>query len=157
MKASGRTLAADTTKPKRGETLADVRCLLPYVDYFFPNREEAALLTGETDPEESARLLAEAGVGCVVIKCGSEGCLLRTAGETLRIPACPVGNAVDSTGAGDSFAAGFLWGLTEGFTPEDCGRFACAAASCTVEQLGATAAIQSAEEPLRRFRAMGRG
>ena len=59
--------------------------------------------------------------------------------------------AVDSTGAGDCFAAGFLWALSEGMELEACGRFACAAASCAVEQLGATAGIRSVKEPLERY------
>lgn len=153
VKDSGRTLAVDMTNPKRGETLKDVRGLLPYVDYFFPNREEIARLTGEKDAEKNAQILIEEGVSCAVVKCGGEGCLIRTKTEQFKIPAYPVQTVVDTTGAGDCFAAGFLWGLLEGFSLEECGRFACATASCTVEQLGATTAIRSIEEPMRRYRA----
>lgn len=147
----GRILAADLTKAKNKERLEDLKSLLPYIDFLFPNEEEIALLTGETDPDANARLLVQAGVGCAVVKCGSKGCLIRTDDASYRIPAYPVREAVDSTGAGDSFAAGFLWGISEKMGLEACGRLACAAASCIVEQLGATAGICSLEEPMRRY------
>jgi sugar/nucleoside kinase (ribokinase family) len=150
----GRTLAVDMTKAKCGEKLADLEELLPYIDYILPNRDEIALLTGESDPHVNAERLIEAGVGCAVIKCGKEGCLIRTKDECYEIPAYPVENAIDSTGAGDCFAAGFLWGLSKGLSLKECGYFACATASCAVEHMGATDGVQSIEEPIRRYREM---
>ncbi|MCD8123106.1 MAG: carbohydrate kinase family protein [Clostridiales bacterium] len=150
----GRILVADMTKAKHGERLDDLKNLLPWVDYILPNEAETALLTGEQDPYGNAGKLVEAGVGCAVIKCGSQGCLIRTKQETLRIPAFAVPECVDTTGAGDSFAAGFLWGLSEGLSLADCGRFACAAASCSVECMGATDGIHSLGQVMERFRKM---
>ncbi|MCI8292231.1 MAG: carbohydrate kinase family protein [Hespellia sp.] len=146
-----RILAVDMTKAKNGETLGDIQGLLPYVDYMLPNNEEIALLTGEKDPYINAGLLIDAGVTCAVIKCGSEGCLIRTKDVCMRIPTYPVEHAVDSTGAGDCFAAGFLWGLSQGLSLKECGCFACAVASCTVEKIGATEGVRSLEEPMRRY------
>lgn len=148
----GRILAADMTKAKNGEKLEDLKEFLPYVDYLFPNEEEIALLTGCSEADVNAGLLIEAGVSCAVIKRGREGCLIRTKEETYHIPAYPVEKCMDTTGAGDCFAAGFLWALSEGFALPDCGRFACAAASCAVESMGATDGIVSLEEPLKRYR-----
>ncbi|MCD8083080.1 MAG: carbohydrate kinase family protein [Clostridiales bacterium] len=150
----GRILVADMTKAKHRERLEDLAGLLPLVDYILPNEAEAALLTGEKDPYENARRFVDAGVGCAVIKTGSQGCLIHTKQQTLRIPAFPVRECVDTTGAGDSFAAGFLWGLSEGFSLADCGRLACASASCSVERMGATEGIRSPEQVLERFREM---
>lgn len=147
----GRTLAVDMTKAKNGERLEDLKRLLPYIDYMFPNEAEIALLTGQTDPAVNARLLVEAGVSCAVVKCGGRGCLICTADASYQIPAYPVKTVTDTTGAGDCFAAGFLWALSEGMELEACGRFACAAASCAVESMGATEGICSLKEPLRRF------
>lgn len=147
----GRILAADLTKAKRGEKLEDLQKILPYVDYIFPNQEEAALLTGEKDPFVNGQLLVEAGASCAVIKCGKKGCIIHTKDQTLEIPAYPVVQAVDSTGAGDCFAAGFLWGLSGGLSLADCGRLACAAASCAVEHVGATEGITSIEKPWKRY------
>lgn len=148
----GRVLAADLTKAKNGESLDDLAALLPYVDYILPNEAEIALLTGDRDPERNAQRLIDGGAACAVIKCGSEGCLIKTKEETVRIPAYPVESCVDTTGAGDSFAAGFLWALSEGMPLADCGCFACAVASCNVEQVGSTDGIASSEIPLERYR-----
>lgn len=147
----GRTLVADMTNPKCGEKLEDLKGLLPYIDYFLPNEAEVALLTGVEDPYVNAGLLVEAGVSCAVIKCGSRGCLIRTSKECIEIPAYPVERVVDTTGAGDCFAAGFLWGLSQGRSLEVCGRLACATASCTVEHMGATEGIVSVEEVRQRM------
>lgn len=151
---SGRILAADMTKAKRGERLEDLKGALSYVDYVFPNEEEAALLTGERDPYINARLFVEAGASCAVLKCGSRGCVICTGDELFEIPAYPVERAVDTTGAGDCFAAGFLWGLSEGFALADCGRLACAAASCAVECVGAAEGIRGTDEVMRRYKQM---
>ena len=145
-----RTLVADLTKAKKGECLEDLAHLLPYVDYILPNEDEIALLTGVKDPYINAGLLIESGVSCAVIKCGSKGCIIRTRDEIYHIPAYPVKKCVDTTGAGDSFAAGFLWALSEGMPLIDCGYFACAAASCTVECVGSTDGVVSIETPLSR-------
>jgi sugar/nucleoside kinase (ribokinase family) len=154
--ASGkkRVLLTDVTKPKKGETLKDIACLLPHIDYFLANEDEISMLSGEKDAAENARRFIDEGASCVVIKRGKRGCLIRTANDMLEIPVFPGCKVVDSTGAGDSFAAGFLYGLSEGFSLEDCGKFACATASCIVEKVGGSAGIESADEPIRRFRSM---
>ena len=150
----GRILVADMTKAKNGERLEDIKCLLSYIDYILPNEEEIALLTGIRDAKENARLLVEAGVGCAVIKCGSRGCIIVTGEEMIEVSAYPVKKLVDTTGAGDCFAAGFLWGLSMGYSLKDCGRLGCAVASCGVEQIGATEGIVSAKECLERYKSL---
>ncbi len=153
---SSRILVADMTKPKCGEKLEDLKGLLSYIDYIMPNESEIALLTGVDDPYENAGLLVEAGASCAVIKCGSRGCLIRTSKECIEIPAYPVERVVDTTGAGDCFVAGFLWGLSQGLSLEECGRLACATASCTVEHMGATEGIRSVEEVRQRITSISR-
>lgn len=148
----GRILAADMTKPKNGERLKDLEKLLGYVDFFLPNEGEIAMLTGEGDTRRNAQYLVDAGVGCAVIKCGKKGCIIKTKDKCTEIPAFPAAKVVDSTGAGDSFAAGFLYGLSRGFSVEQCGIFGNAVASCTVEALGATDGVRSVEEPLERYK-----
>lgn len=150
IKKDGRILALDMTTPKNGETIDDISEILKLADYVFPNELEISLLTHEKDPEKNAKRLVQAGVACAVIKCGGNGCIIRTKDQLLKIPAFPT-DCVDSTGAGDCFAAGFLWALSEGMSLEECGCFACAVASCTVEQLGATDGIHDLSESIRRF------
>lgn len=150
-KKPGRTLCADMTKAKNGEKLEDLRNILPMIDYIFPNEAEAELLTGEADARKSARMFTEAGAGCAVVKRGTRGCVIAREGEILELPAYPVARAVDTTGAGDAFAAGFVYALSRGMPLADCGLFACAAASCIVETAGANGGIRSAEEPMARY------
>ncbi len=148
----GRILVADMTKAKNGETLEDIKCLLPYIDYILPNEDEIALLTGICDSWKNAELLVEAGVGCAVIKCGENGCIIATKEENYWVQAYPVKRIADTTGAGDCFAAGFLWGLSQGLEVRECGKLACAVASCAVEQVGATEGIVSPEECIQRYK-----
>ena len=82
---------------------------------------------------------------------GGKGCIIATKSAQIEIPACRVEKVVDTTGAGDCFAAGFLYALSEGWQLEECGRFACAAASCSVEEVGAVAGVTSLEKVLRRY------
>ena len=149
-----RILCADMTKAKHGERLEDLKLMLPYVDYLFPNESEISLVTGETDCEKNARLLLDAGVKCVVIKQGAKGCLIRTEQAGYQIPAYPRVACVDTTGAGDTFAASFMWALSEGYALEECGRFSCAAASIAVESLGAVDGIHSLEQVMTRYQEM---
>lgn len=116
-------VAVDMTKAKNGETLDDLREFLPYIDYIFPNEEEIALLTGINDPYINAKKLVDMGVKHAVVKCGRNGCIICYENKLIHIPAYSVEKCVDTTGAGDCFAAGFLWALSEGWKPYECGCF----------------------------------
>lgn len=151
IKASGRTLAVDMKPAKDATTLDDLSGVLASVDYFFPNEFELATLTGETDVQKNIAALLESGLTCAVVKRGEKGCIIATKSAQIEIPAYRVENVIDTTGAGDCFAAGFLWALSEGWELEDCGRFACAAASCSVEEVGAVAGVTSLEKVMSRY------
>ena len=149
-----RILVADMTSAKNGETLEDIKGLLPYIDYIIPNETEAMRLTGERDAYRNAALFVENGASCVIIKMGNKGCLVKTPEQEFVVPAYQKSKAVDTTGAGDSFVAGFVRGLQQGWTLKESARFGCAVASCTVECVGANSAIKSVELPLQRYREM---
>ncbi len=150
----GRILVADMTTAKNGESLADIERLLKYIDYIIPNETEAERLTGESDVYRNAELFLEYGASCVVIKRGSKGCLIKTRESQTEVPAYAHAKPLDTTGAGDSFVAGFIFALKNGMLLEECGRFGCAVASCTVETLGANTAIESTELPMKRYKEM---
>lgn len=152
VKEQGCTLCADMTRAKNGETLADIREALAYVDYLFPNYEEARAVSHLDRIEDIADAFLDCGVGCVVIKTGAAGCFAATGDRKLQIPAFPPRRCIDTTGAGDNFAAGFLYALGEGKSPEDCARFACAAASLAVEAVGASDGVQSLAQVQERMR-----
>ena len=151
VKAAGKILAFDMKFPHYGETLKDMRGMLSQADYFFPNEDELASLTGETDIYKNISTLLNYGLKCAVVKRGGKGCIIATKDEQIKIPACHVEKVIDTTGAGDCFAAGFLYGLSEGWRLEDCGKFACAVASCSVEEVGAVAGVTSLEKVMQRF------
>ncbi len=136
-KSQGITVCADMTKCKNGERTADIASALEYVDYLFPNDAEAMLLTGADTVEEAARALREAGAGTVVIKCGGRGCFVCSDWGEFWAPAKEGVRCVDTTGAGDSFAAGFLCGLARGESLEECVRLANHCGARAVEQVGA--------------------
>jgi ribokinase len=101
-----------------------------------PNAPEARALTGEADPERAARALAER-FGEVAVTLGAEGALWTDGAEVVRVPAKPVKAVVDSTGAGDAFAAGYLAART-GETPvNDALKAACTLAARAVTTSGA--------------------
>ena len=136
-KAQGITVCADMTKRKNGERVEDLAAALQYVDYLIPNDAEAMLLTGEDTVEGAARALLAAGVGTVVIKCGSRGCFVQNARERFWAPAEEGVQCVDTTGAGDSFAAGFLSALAREESLAECVRLANHCGARAVEQVGA--------------------
>ncbi len=152
-RAAGKIVCADATQCKNGETLADAAGALSQLDYFFPNAEEARLLTGAQDDREAARLLIGAGAKNAVIKRGGAGCLIANAEGQIAVPAYRT-NCVDTTGAGDTFSAAFQAALLEGRGIAECGAFACAAASICVENLSATGEKLDQDEIERRARAI---
>ena len=152
IKSSGRTLAIDMKFPAHGETLNDLSGVLSNADYFFPNEFELAALTGDDDINKNIAALLNCGLKCAVVKRGGKGCIIATPSAQIEIPAYHVEKVIDTTGAGDCFAAGFLWALSEGWQLEQCGKFACASASCSVEEIGAVTGVTSLEKVMRRFR-----
>ena len=152
IKARGCLLAADMTKRKNGEKLADLVGVWQHLDIVFANAEEAGLLCDTTDVPAMARGVRAFGVGCAVIKTGAQGCYVCSDTFTGAVTGCVSRACVDTTGAGDTFAAAFLFARANGRNLQDCARFANAAASICVENLGATAHEITQEEVLARCR-----
>jgi sugar/nucleoside kinase (ribokinase family) len=101
-----------------------------------PNASEAHALTGDSDPERAARELA-AGFGEVVVTLGPAGALWTDGDEVLRAAAVPVDAVVDSTGAGDAFAAGFLSARATGASTAEALAAGCRLAARAVTTVGA--------------------
>ena len=118
----GKIVCADMTKRKKNETVEELAEALSYVDYLIPNDEEAMLLTGKNTVEEAAESLRGAGVKTVVVKCGSKGCYVCGREKCFWVPAEKNVKCVDTTGAGDSFMAGFLYALFQEKNLRDCAR-----------------------------------
>lgn len=95
----------------------EVRQALASVDIFSPNLEEARRLAGEDDAEKTLAQLARIAP-MVIIKLGQDGCICRRGDEVVCVPGTPV-EVVDTTGAGDNFNSGFLYGQLYGYSLED--------------------------------------
>lgn len=153
-KASGSIVCADMMWMDDGSCkLEKYDSVWPYIDYFFPNEQEAASLTGESDPRKMGERFLECGVKNVIIKIGKRGCLAMNGSRSLIVPPLLV-DAKDTTGAGDNFAAGFITGLVENRSLQVCCMYANAAASISIQYDGASTGVQSKEqlmEVLKRY------
>ena len=148
-------ICADMIKPRLGETLDDIREALSYVDYFFPNFEEACLMTGETEEEKVADVLFGCGVKNVIMKIGKRGCYIRNADGAMIVPAAKGITAIVTIGAGDNFASGFITGLLDGKDLRECGIYANCTAAVSVQYVGATTGVQNrqmVEDMLAKYR-----
>lgn len=105
------------------------------VDLLFCNLEEARSLTGKSDAIDCAHEIHKHASN-VALTLGGDGSLLMHDGTTTPIEPAPV-EAIDTTGAGDMYAAGLLWGITNGLTWKQAGHIASHAAARIVGQLGA--------------------
>lgn len=104
------------------------------VDLFFCNEEEARAFTGATDRQTAARQLARhAPAGCIT--CGGDGALVFAEGRCNMVPGVKA-RAVDTTGAGDLFAGGVLFGLARGYSLEQAARLGNYAAAQVVARYG---------------------
>ena len=147
-KAAGQLVFADTKLPNfRFLTLEDLRPSLPLIDYITPNEDEARYYSGKDTPEEMAEVFLDFGVKNVVIKLGAKGCYFKNAGTEIRLPACPV-EAVDATGAGDNFVAGFASELLRGASVGDALRFANACGAICASAVGAGTALKNRSQVL---------
>lgn len=145
-KAMGKTTILDTAWDSRGRWMSVLRSCMPYIDYFLPSLDEARMLASLEEPEAIADYFLSLGPKTVAVKLGEDGCLIKTAGEkAVRVPAFCV-QAVDATGAGDSFCAGFITGLVRGWPLEKCGLFANAVGAHCVMAPGASGGIPSEDK-----------
>ncbi len=106
------------------------------LDMLFANEEEVMSLFGSATFEEAVDAVVETGVLAVLTR-GAAGCVVVTASGPAAVPAAPVDRVVDTTGAGDLFAAGFLYGITNGLGPEEAARLGGVCAAEVISHVGA--------------------
>jgi sugar/nucleoside kinase (ribokinase family) len=152
-RAAGLTTSLDTGYDPREEWDGGLRATLEHTDVFFPNETELARIAGADDPVEGMKRL-ENGRTRVVAKLGAQGAMTLDGGAVVHVPAFPV-TTVDTTGAGDSFNAGFLHAWLLGRPVEECLRLGAACGALSTLGLGGTAAqpTLAEAEALARTRA----
>ncbi len=138
-KAAGRITTYDLIAANSG-TLALVRPVLPFVDWFIPSIEEAQAICGLTAPRDVAKFFRDLGARWVVLTMGGDGCLVSGEDVSLRLPAYNV-QVCDTTGCGDAFSAGLIAALHHGWDVEKAARFAGAAGALVATGLGSDAGI----------------
>ena len=148
VKSQGILIAADTKLPNfRFLSLADLKEVLPLIDYITPNEDEARYYTSKSDPQEMAEVFLSSGVKNVIIKLSAKGCYFQNAERSLRLPPLRV-EAVDATGAGDTFLAGFLASLLNGASVQEALLVANACGAICTTKVGAAAALRDRAQVL---------
>ncbi len=138
----GLSTSLDTNWDHRGTW--EVGSLLDRCDLFLPNDNEARLISGQTNLPDALDTLSSM-VPTIAVKLGAQGGLARRGATTVRLPV-PQVKIVDTVGAGDSFDAGFLFGVLNQWTLEECLRLALACGSLSTQAVGGTDAQPTLEE-----------
>ena len=135
----------DVVAPQGYRGMAPLKPLLPLIDVFVPNQDEARAFTGVTDPLDQLRALEKAGANTVIITCGALGAVAARAGRTWSCGAFQM-NVVDPSGSGDAFTSGVIRGLLLGWDLPWTLRYASALGASATRAAGTTDAVFSAAE-----------
>ncbi|MBN2473166.1 MAG: carbohydrate kinase family protein [Pirellulales bacterium] len=144
-RAAGTRTLLDVVGVADRESFDRVALMLPEIDVFLPNDDEAAALTGLSDPLEQASVFRDAGAKNVVITQGDRGSLWVGEGQRLRCGVYPT-EFVGGTGSGDAFDAGFIAGMLAGEDPAGCLRWGSALGASCVRSITATDGVFSRQE-----------
>jgi sugar/nucleoside kinase (ribokinase family) len=139
-KAAGCTISLDLASFEVVQATKDIMADIveEYVDYIFANEEEAAAFTGlGQDYLGMVKRLAELAE-VAVVKLGKEGSLIAQGSKVVTVDPCKVGNAIDTTGAGDLWASGFLYGWLNGRDLKQSGRYGSLLGAEAVQVMGAS-------------------
>ncbi len=144
-KAWGLSISLDTNYDPAGQWADGLREILPYVDVFLPNETELLAITQEESIETGLDRLA--GIPLVAVKLGARGAMVRQGTQIVHADSLPV-KVIDTTGAGDSFDAGFIYAYLAGLALPQALRFACACGSLSTRAAGGTGAQPTMAEVL---------
>lgn len=115
-----------------------------YADVVFANEEEAKAFTGK-EPEEALEEISKM-CSIAIIKRGSKGASIKKGTEKVNVKALPIKKLIDTTGAGDYFAAGFLYGLSCGYSLKVCGEIGSLLAGNVIQVIGTTLSKEKWDE-----------
>lgn len=149
--AMGKFTVMDTAFDPTGRWMSGIEAALPYLDLFMPSIEEAEKLAGiEGDFDAIADVFFAKGVKNVIIKAGKKGAYIREGGKAgYFAPTYLSVKPTDTTGAGDSFCAGFLAGIAQGFDFAKSAKLGNAVGTHCVMELGASTGIKPLAEIVR--------
>jgi sugar/nucleoside kinase (ribokinase family) len=142
---AGAKTVLDVATPGKADYLGRLDQLLPHVDVFLPNNHEGELITGESDPVRQAEMFHRMGAATVVVTLGSDGALVVSKRERLRVGTYPI-DYVDGSGGGDAFDAGYVYGLLHELNTQECLRVASALGASCVRAVGTTTGVFTRRE-----------
>ncbi|AGH44470.1 sugar kinase [Paraglaciecola psychrophila] len=129
----GKVIFDPNYRPKlwsdKATAIKAIKAILMYVDIYLPGFEEEEILFNTTSVDDATRRLFNISANEVVIKNGSQNCLLITRGDVERVEITPSTNVLDTTGAGDNFNGGYIGARLTGLSAIDSIKFAAKAAS----------------------------
>ena len=145
------TTTFDLVAINRADLLDLIEPCLPFVDYFMPGLEEAAMMCGIKDRQEIIKFFLDRGTKHTVFKMGDQGSSIayKLNGRIIekRVP-CFKAPVVDSTGCGDAYCAGFITGISMGWDIEKAARLGSAAGGLVIQGLGSDAGIINLEQTI---------
>jgi sugar/nucleoside kinase (ribokinase family) len=147
-RAAGAITTADCLGVRGDDPRALLAPVLPHVDLFMPNEDEALAITGASDALTAARELRALGAATVIVKRGPDGALIADADGERAITGLPVERVVDTTGCGDAFCAGVIVARCAGWDVDDAARLGCATGALNVRALGSDAGARDVDEAL---------
>ncbi|MBR5850662.1 MAG: adenosine kinase [Alistipes sp.] len=124
------------------------RLVREYVDIVFANEDEAKTFTCEAEPVNALQAISEM-CELAVVKIGTKGALIKHGSEVIHVGIMAAAKRVDTTGAGDFYAAGFMAGLCQGLTLRQCGTIGAITAGKVIEVVGTTFGEEAWEEIFR--------
>ena len=145
-RAGGATTSLDPNWDPSGRWDSGIQALLPAIDLLLPNETEATLLAHTSDLDAAIAALRSGGP-LVAVKAGARGAIASGPGELVRVAAMPVA-AIDTTGAGDSFDAGFVAAMLAGEPLERCLELANVCGALSTRTSGGVEAQPTMQEAL---------
>lgn len=143
MRSAGLSISLDTNDDPEDHWDGLLDTILPLVDIFLPNEDEAMRMTRTASPEAAMEVL-EKIVPIVAIKCGRQGALVSANGHVKQVPGFVV-TPVDTVGAGDSFNSGFLFGHLSGMSPVESARCGNLCGALSTQRSGGTEAFRDTD------------
>lgn len=149
--------AMDITGNPGAEAMEYLMPSLPAIDFFLPSDYEAMQITGCASAEEAARRFVELGVGNIIVKQGERGCTYLSAEtpDDLKMYSAFKATAVDTTGAGDAFVAGFLSAYCRGYSIRECILIASRVGAECVKRVGANVELENMETYVKQLNLAG--
>jgi sugar/nucleoside kinase (ribokinase family) len=135
----------DILAPESLQGFDDIKDLLPRIDYFLPNDDEAAHITGTTDPVDQIRAFKEHGANTVVITCGKRGSVANQKNKLWKCGVYAV-DSVDASGAGDAFTTGLITAVLRGLDLPKVLVYASAIGASATRAVGCTDGVFTSDE-----------